>query len=194
MSKHKVDESVDMEKYKNRKVVVVDESDTEIGEEFLIQAHRGDGVLHRAFSLVVYRKNGKGPELLLQKRSRRKPIFPGYWSNTCCYNMAPYEEYESRVVSRVREEMGMDIGEAQIEELYGFVYHAKDKDGWCEREYDKVFIAEWSGSVEPNPDEAEDYRWVGWSDLLDEIEEKPEEFAPWTKMIMDDNRIEEIFS
>lgn len=182
---------VDLSKYWDRKVVLVDESDYTLGEALLIDAHREPGLLHRAFSLVVYRRVDGKAEILMQLRSNRKPVFPNYWTNTCCYNMAPGEEYEKRVVSRAMEEMGIDIKGVVVERLYGFVYYAPDKDGWCEREYDMVMVAEWSGEVKPNPDEAEDYRWVEWSELIRDIEKNSGIYAPWWKMILKDGRLGE---
>lgn len=183
--------SFDLTKYHDRKVVLVDENDEDVGVAPLLEAHKEPGMLHRAFSLVIYRKNGKKIELLFQKRSDMKPIFPGYWSNTCCYNMAPGERYLDRVVTRAREEMGIDISNVKLQELYGFVYYAYDKDGWCERECDKVIVGEWDGEVSPNPEEASEYRWVEWNELIEDMASSPEENAPWTKMIAKDKRFAE---
>ncbi|MGH9857301.1 MAG: isopentenyl-diphosphate Delta-isomerase, partial [Acidobacteriota bacterium] len=60
------------------RVILVDESDNEIGSAEKLQAHR-DGKLHRAFSLFVFNPAG---ELLLQKRSSKKYHSDGLWSNT----------------------------------------------------------------------------------------------------------------
>ena len=62
-------------------LVLVDEDDREVG--FLSKAvcHDGDGMLHRAFSLFVFNRRG---ELLLQRRSANKRLWPLYWSNSCC--------------------------------------------------------------------------------------------------------------
>jgi isopentenyl-diphosphate delta-isomerase len=51
-----------------------------------------EGLLHRAFSLFLFDKQGR---LLLQQRSPEKITFPLYWANTCCshplYNEAEME-------------------------------------------------------------------------------------------------------
>merc|ERR1719171_2311766 len=39
------------------------------------------GVLHRAFSVMLFDAEGR---LLLQQRAASKITFPGVWTNTCC--------------------------------------------------------------------------------------------------------------
>ena len=50
-------------------LILVDESDREIGHLSKGACHDGDGVLHRAFSLFIFNPAG---ELLLQQRSDEK--------------------------------------------------------------------------------------------------------------------------
>lgn len=173
-----------LEKYKDRRVVLVDENNDLQGETSLIEAHREPGLLHRAFSLLLFRRRNGQIETLLQLRSSKKPIFPLYWSNSCCYNMAPGESYEKRIVERVKEEMGIDLADTRVSKIYDFVYYAPDKDGWCEREHDSVYCGFWDGEVSPNPDEAEDYRWIRWDELEHDIEAERGKYAPWTRMIV----------
>lgn len=197
---------MDLMKYKNRKVVLVDEQDNELGVASLVEAHRGLGQKHRAFSLILHRrKNGK-LEVLLQRRAEAKPVFAHKWANTCCYNMAPGEEYLARATSRVKEELGIDLpagrqglGDAVLKKLYQFSYYAPDpeKPGWCENELDQIIVGEMGDNsaspvqIKPNPEEVEDYRWVEWEQLKSELEEKPEEFGPWWKEIVSDGRLEQ---
>ena len=59
-------------------LILVDETDNEIGFMSKGACHDGDGVLHRAFSLFVFNSEG---ELLLQQRSAEKRLWPLFWSN-----------------------------------------------------------------------------------------------------------------
>lgn len=185
-------EEVD-QKYHDRHVVLVDEEDKEIGTAGLVEAHRDKGLKHRAFSLQLYRKMNDKVELLLQQRAIGKPIFPFYWANTCCYNMAPGEMYLSRAVIRVKEEMGVEIEEEKLREIFKFSYYAPDIEEWCENELDNVIVGEWSGGLKLNPDEAMDAKWVEWGDLNKDIAENPEKYAPWFKIIVSDPRFRSVF-
>lgn len=192
MNLRKTVEELD-QKYHDRKVVLVDENDNEIGVAGLVEAHRDPGLQHRAFSLQLYRVVDGKKELLLQQRAIGKPVFPFYWANTCCFNMAPGEQYLPRAVSRVKEEMGLIVGEEKLRELYKFVYYAPDIEGWCENELDNVIVGEWNGELKLNPDEAMDGKWVEWGDLNGDIKENPDKYAPWFKMIVSNPRFRSIF-
>lgn len=192
MNLRKTVEEVD-QKYHTRKVVLVDEHDSEIGETGLVEAHRDLGKKHRAFSLQLYRIVDGKKELLLQQRAVGKPIFPYYWANTCCYNMAPGERYIERAISRVKEEMGVEIIGTILKELYKFSYYAPDVEGWCENELDNVIVGRWSGKIELNPEEAMDGKWVEWNALLKDIENYPGNYAPWFKILVKDDRFRQIF-
>lgn len=187
-------------KYHNRKVVLVDENDNELGIGSLIEAHRDPGLQHRAFSLQLYRMVNNKKELLLQQRAIGKPVFPFYWANTCCFNMAPGELYLPRVVSRVKEEMGVVVSQDKLRELYKFGYYAPDLEGWCENELDNVIVGEWDPSASSgqvalklNPEEAMDSKWIEWGELNKDIENEPSKYAPWFKTIVSDPRFCSVF-
>lgn len=181
------------QKYHDRKVVVVDDNDQELRIAGLVAAHRDPGIQHRAFSLVLYRKIKGRVELLLQRRSVEKPAFPLFWTNTCCYNMVQGEEYLSRAVSRVKEEMGIVVPRESLKELYKFSYYAPDIEGWCENELDTVIVGEWDGEVKLNPDEAADYKWIEMGVLEKDIERQPEVYTLWFKTIVKDSRFRSFF-
>ena len=65
----------------SEELILVDDQDREIGSEAKSVCHKGSGILHRAFSIFVINSDN---QLLLQQRSDSKPLWPLYWSNTCC--------------------------------------------------------------------------------------------------------------
>lgn len=189
----------------NRQVVLVDEQDRELGMADIYLAHQGKGLKHRALSVILYRKvNGK-TELLHQKRAMAKPLFKDLWSNTCCTNLRPGDEYLSRAVSRLDEEMGIKIEEKDLRIIYRFSYEIQDDNqpGWCENEVDTVIVGECPPSsstsegykdfVRLNPEEASDAKWIEWEELKEDIENNPKIYSPWHKMIISDPRfVEEV--
>jgi len=176
--------------FMQRQVVLVDEEDKELGLADIYTAHQGAGLKHRALSVILYRKKNGKVELLLQKRAATKPVFKLLWSNTCCTNMRAGDEYLPRAVSRLKEEMGIQIEENGLRKLYRFSYDVPDPAnvGWCENELDTVMVGEWNGEVITNLDEAADYRWMEWGELKRDIEKNPDQYAPWYKMIIGDER------
>ena len=128
---------------------MVDQDDNELGVEDILIAHQGEGKRHRALSVILYRKIGGKTELLMQKRSHAKPVFRGLWSNTCCTNLRLGDSYIERAVSRLKEEMGIEVRPEDLRVLYRFSYEAPDltNPGWCENEVDTVIVGEWDGEI-----------------------------------------------
>jgi isopentenyl-diphosphate delta-isomerase len=189
-------QNVDFSTYEGRRVVLVDENDNEIGTEDILVAHQRPGKKHRALSVILYRKIDGKTELLMQKRSQNKPVFKGLWSNTCCTNLRPGDTYIKRAVSRLKEEMGIEIKPADLRVLYRFSYEAPDltNPGWCENEVDTVIVGEWDGEMKLNPVEAEDAKWIEYEEMKADIEKHPDIYSPWHKLIINDPRfVEEIY-
>src|SRR5262245_43662281 len=139
-----------------RRVVVCDRRGTPIRATDLFEAHRGRGILHRAFSVFVFRL--AGTELLLQQRSRHKPLFPLRWANTCCSHPFPAEASVVQTAERrLYQEFGFSVG---LREAGAFVYRAKDPEAdFSEYEHDSVLIGAVDGPIELNPDRAEIAAW-----------------------------------
>src|SRR5690606_1697261 len=84
-------------------LILVDELDREIGSDTKSACHTGSGILHRAFSIFVFNDDN---ELLLQQRAPSKPLWPNYWSNTCCSHPRRGETMDQAVSRRLLQELG----------------------------------------------------------------------------------------
>lgn len=157
-------------------LILVDEADREVGFASKQRCHEGDGVLHRAFSAFLFNDSG---ELLLQKRSGMKPLWPLYWSNSCCSHPREGESTEAAVHRRIREELGL-VSEPNF--LYKFSYHAPYLDLGSERELCWVFAGQHTGEVVIHPEEIAEVRYLSPAALTAEINAEPERFTPWFKM------------
>ncbi len=159
------------------KVILVDKNDQEIGSEEKMKAHQA-GILHRAFSVLVF--NSKG-ELLLQKRQKIKYHCPGLWTNTCCSHPRSGETLQQATHRRLKEEMGFDC---QLKEVFSFIYQAKFDNGLTENEYDQVFVGKFDGQPKPNPDEVDGWKWISIKGLKKDINKNPGKYTPWSKIII----------
>lgn len=68
--------------YLKDECILVDNQDSIVGCASKYDCHFKSGLLHRAFSVFLFDKDGK--RLLLQERSSLKITFPGMVTNTCC--------------------------------------------------------------------------------------------------------------
>src|SRR3989344_4325068 len=164
---------------KNDKIVLVDEADNVIGYKEKFAAHKNPVPLHRAISIVILSPNKK--LMLLQKRSKKKPTWPLYWSNAVCSHPYKDESYQDAADRRLKEEMGFS---SPLKELFRFVYEAKMDKTLGEHELDVVFEGMYEGLVKPDPNEAADFKWVKVEELKKDIVKNPEIYTPWFKMIL----------
>ena len=159
------------------KVILVDELDNVVGSMDKMEAHR-KGILHRAFSILIFNSGG---ELLLQKRSKDKYHSGGLWTNACCSHPAPDESMEDATRKRLKHEMGIDL---QPEFAYKFIYESKlDKD-LIEHELDYVFTGVYNGIPVVNKTEVEDWKFVEVKSLRKDIDQHPDRYTVWFKLIM----------
>lgn len=146
------------------------------------------GILHRAFSVLIY--NSK-KEMLLQRRAASKYHCSGLWSNACCSHPCPGEHLLIAARRRLKEEMGVDVllKEAGVE----FIYRARVGD-LIEYEYDHLIYGLFDGEPVLNPDEADDWKWMAFADLREDMKRSPDVYTPWFRLIVSqgDNEAEQI--
>ena len=160
----------------SEQLILVDESDNELGFLSKQQCHDGEGILHRAFSLFVFNADG---ELLLQKRSADKRLWPLFWSNSCCSHPRKGESMEVATRRRLQEELSIN---ADLEYVYKFSYRAQFDDLGSENELCSVFLGKMDQAHSVNANEITDVRYVARELLQDELQSNPEQFTPWLKM------------
>jgi isopentenyl-diphosphate delta-isomerase len=142
------------------------------------EVHR-KGLLHRAFSIFVF--NAKG-EVLLQQRAFGKYHSPGLWTNTCCSHLPENLSMEETVHQRLVEEMGFDT---ELNFVGKFHYQVDFDNGLTENEIDHIFIGFYNNNPKPNPDEVANYKWISLNDLLEDVEQKPNNYTYWLKHILE---------
>jgi isopentenyl-diphosphate Delta-isomerase len=158
-------------------LILVDDADREIGHLDRANCHAGTGVLHRAFSLLIFNGNA---ELLLQQRSPGKRLWPLYWSNSCCSHPRRSESMEAAIHRRLDEELGVAC---PLHFLFKFQYQAQYDAAGAERELCSVFIGRCNGKVKVNPAEIAAWRWISTAALQAEMA-GPEAagFTPWFRL------------
>lgn len=158
-------------------VILTDASGTATGEADATKAHDAPGMLHRAFSVYVFR-DGKR-EILIQRRSAEKRLWPLIWANTCCSHPRPREEARASGERRLQEEMGFTCA---LTEGPTFVYRADDPAGkGVEHEHVTILIGELDEHLTPHhdPHEVAEWKWISLPELQSAMEEAPDTYAPW---------------
>lgn len=161
-------------------LILVDGLDREVGAATKLQAHV-EGLMHRAFSVVLMRDGANGPELLLAKRSLQKYHSGGLWANSCCSHPRIGEDVINAAYRRVSEELGCEA--LDLRELAAFAYRAEFDNGLCEFEYDHVIVGKCKGQIVLDPSEASEVSWIGFEDLAGKLVAEPKQFAAWAPMV-----------
>jgi isopentenyl-diphosphate delta-isomerase len=157
-------------------LILVNADDSEIGFLSKAECHDGNGVLHRAFSVFLFNAAG---ELLLQRRSAAKRLWPGFWSNTCCSHPRRGESMPVATARRLLDELNV---RSELEFTYKFAYQASFDAAGSEHELCHVYLGRVGDDVRPNDHEIAEVRYVSADKLVAEFEATPQRFTPWFKM------------
>ena len=176
-----VQESMKTDPARDDQLVLVDGLDRPRGTASKWEAH-AQGLLHRAFSVVLVRDCGNGPELLLARRAEGKYHSGGLWANSCCSHPRAGEELLDAAARRVREELGCQASD--LHEIAAFVYRAEFANGLAEHEYDHVLVGRFEGELLPDPTEVAATRWVSLDELAAELADEPQRFSAWAPMVL----------
>ncbi|AET41572.1 isopentenyl-diphosphate delta-isomerase IDI1 Ecym_8293 [Eremothecium cymbalariae DBVPG len=193
-------------KLMNENCIILDWEDNAIGAGTKKLCHLmsniDKGLLHRAFSVFVFNSEGR---LLLQQRASEKITFPDLWTNTCCSHplcvdseIGQKGSLEAKVqgakvaaVRKLEHELGIPQDEALERGRFHFLnrihYMAPSNGPWGEHEIDYILFYKVSDgqqlTVQPNPNEVRNSRWVTQQELKDMFADPRLKFTPWFELI-----------
>jgi 16S rRNA (adenine1518-N6/adenine1519-N6)-dimethyltransferase len=103
---------------------LVDLQDQVIGRVKRKQAHQDPTLVHRSIQVMVFDSSGK--RVLLQRRSRVKDLFPGYFCASASGHVASGENYAETAVRETEEELGCVLTLAYVgKEVVRSVYETE---------------------------------------------------------------------
>lgn len=156
-------------------LVLVDKDDNPIGSEEKVKCHLPNGKLHRAFTALLFDKNGR---LVLTRRAKEKMLWPGDWDGTVASHPREPETYVSSGERRMPEELGISC---KLDYLFKFEYHVPYKDIGSENEICGTLIGIVNESIQFSvvKDEIDKIKWISANELLSELKNEPKIYCPW---------------
>ena len=156
-------------------LILVDGNDNPIGKEEKVKCHLPDGILHRAFTALLFDKKGR---LVLTKRAKEKMLWPGDWDGTVASHPRESETYTSSGERRMPEELGI---QCKLDYLFKFEYHVPYKDVGSENEIcgTLIGIIEDSNQFTQIEGEIDEIKWISAKELLSELKINPKIYCPW---------------
>lgn len=151
-------------------LILVDGQDRPVGNAEKQHCHTGDGILHRAFTVLLFDVSGS---LLLTRRSPTKMLWPGKWDGTVASHPREGETFVSAARRRIIEELGVSC---QLEYMFKFEYHIQDGHRGSEREVCGTLIGIIDSEPDPDPAEIAQTRFIR-PDTLKVSDSM--EYCPW---------------
>ena len=191
-----IDEGYDVEQVDmmSERVILVDDSDHILGSMSKVEAHRGEGILHRAFSILLFDDNDR---LLMQKRASHKITFPDVWANTVCSpplhvpDEISTDGSKNAAIRKMEQELGIPLDTIHPDDIHLITrmkYRARADDIWVEHELDHILFARAPNDMitNVNSNEISDITWVTQAELdnwLSEESVREGIIAPWFRLI-----------
>lgn len=150
-----------------RRIVIVDSSDSAIGSKARQDVRTGD--IYRASALWITNSQGL---ILLARRARGKEHDPGKWGPAVAGTVEDGETYESNIIKEAEEELGLK----NINPVKG----PKNLNaGKTYTHFTQWYLLTADKSLEEfvvQKEEVEEIRWFSKDELLDRVQKNPDEF------------------
>jgi isopentenyl-diphosphate delta-isomerase len=162
----------------NEKIVLVNQSGQPIGSAPKLSSHNAHTPLHLAFSCYIFNLQGL---LLLTKRAETKKVWPGMWTNSVCGHPEPEEAIVDALRRRCLFELGIhDIRDIEVL-LPDYRYKTPAFNGIIENEVCPVYIATAFQEPKLNSEEVDEYKWINWDEVLEDVISRPNRYTYWFK-------------
>ncbi len=148
---------------------VVDNQDNVIGQATRKECHK-QFLRHRTVQILVFDMQGR---IFVQKRSRKKDVFPGLYEASCSGHVQAGEAYRQAAVRELAEELGITHQEHELKELFTFKLRAKP-----ENEIITQFSLRCTCVGQLQKEEVESGEFIDWDELVQRIEKNPRQFTP----------------
>lgn len=126
------------------------------------------GLWHRAIYGFIFNKNG---DVLLQKRSANKKLWPNLWDITAGGHVLAGEFGYQALIREMREELGLDISKTEIMYLVGSTSTNIQKN-IINNHFNECYIVNKDvdiSKIKLQEDEVSDIRWFTRQEIIDRI-------------------------
>jgi isopentenyl-diphosphate delta-isomerase len=148
-----------------------------------LSAHR-EGLLHLAFSVLLYRIKDGRVQYFLQKRADDKYHSGGLWTNTCCSHPYPNESPSVAAKRRLKEELGI-LQPIILSQTGRLIYRHELDNDMVEHEYDIVFAGKVDAlDYQLNAEEASAVEWWDKETLTNQVNQVPLSFTAWFPAVL----------
>ena len=149
-----------------QEVVAVDSDDEETGLVNRLDAHTGEGRLHRAFTALVFDEEGR---ILLAQRAHTKRLWDTYWDGTVASHPVQGQSQEDATRQRLEEELGVtpdQYDDLRVTDKFEYKrYYENEGLEWEVCSVLKVTLED--TTLDPDEEEIAGLLWVDYEHLHD---------------------------
>jgi isopentenyl-diphosphate delta-isomerase len=167
-----------------QEVVVVDENDTEQGLANRLEAHTGDGIRHRAFTVLVFDTDDN---ILLAQRAADKRLWDTHWDGTVASHPEQGQTQKEATRQRLEEELGVTPDQYRDLRITDkFEYKRYYLDQGLEWEVCAVLKCRLEDrTLDPDPEEVGGWMWVPYEHLYGHQKQYRQlRLCPWFEIAM----------
>jgi len=150
---------------------VVDEDDKVIRKASREECHSDHSLIHR--SVYIFVVNGRN-EVLLQKRSMTKDLYPGYYTGSATGHVDYGEEYDEAARRELKEELGINAPLQRLGKVKSFTRN--------EREISMLYLCRYDGRIRFNAEEVTEGGFYSAEDIKRSIRTGEKKFADGFKI------------
>lgn len=159
-------------------VVAVSGDGSVIGPVDRDLAHTGRGILHQAFSVLLFTTDNRA---MLCRRSPNKRLWGGVLADTCAGHVLVGESEADAARRRLAEEIGVS---APLREISSIVYREDHGDGSCECERCAILVGMVPEDYRINEEEIDEVVFVDVAELGSYARGEREPLAPWVRLAL----------
>lgn len=161
-------------------IQIVDKNNQPTGSATKQEAWK-NGLIHRVVRISILNEAG---QLLIQKRSKQKELFPGRWDNSAAGHVDAGETYEQAALRELSEELGLKG--ATLQKMGD--YYVEVTDAWrimkrFTRAY-KLVLNDPSPAFELPEDEVESTEWMDISKVKELVANNPEQVTDGLEQVI----------
>jgi isopentenyl-diphosphate delta-isomerase len=162
--------------FDDEQIILVNQHDDQIGRDTKLACHQGEGILHRAFSIFIFNSQG---QLLIQKRSDKKLLWPQYWANSCCSHPLDGENIDDAVNRRLSQELNLT---SRLTFIDKFEYRSEYLEIGTEHELCSIYIGLSDKFPGINENEVAEIKYLNVQQVDQLMLDDQVNVAPWFKL------------
>ena len=155
---------------------IVDDNGIPTGKTISRELAHMDGIQHRTAHVWIVRRKASGYDILLQKRSRNKDSFPGFYDTSSAGHIPAGDEPLDSAMRELHEELGIEAVPEQLSYAGMFhIHYEQEFHGSMFRDNEIARVYVYSEPVEIEnltlqESEVEEVCWFDLEDVWNEIQ------------------------